>query len=414
MKEQKASVLFLIEDGPYLYDNRVRREALCLRQAGADVTVICPNAGTEPFRSVVDGICIYRYRKPGLGEGLLAHIGEYFVSLVSQFTLSLMVSAREGFSVIHAANPPDLLWLVAAPFRLFGKRFVFDHHDLVPELFAERFGSERKVMLSVARFMERMSFFMASHVISTNESYRQVAIARGGKNDNEVTVVRNGPDPDDFPDTPPDEKIRSLAPTVVGYLGNMNPQDGVDYLLRSAAIIKNEFGRSDIAFVLIGSGDSFDSLVALRSDLGVEDNVVMTGRIPWTDVVATLSAIDIGVQPDPPGGLNDHSTMNKLMDYMILGKAVIAFDLPETRESGGNAIVYAQGDNPRALAESIIALADDREQLKCLGEKARARVNDKLAWKHQSPNLIAVYRQLFPNVAFGPHEMIEEEKKSSD
>lgn len=409
MKTQKAKILFLIEDGPYLYDNRVRREALCLHKAGAGVSVICPNAGSEPFRSVVDGVSVYRYRKPGLGEGLLGHIGEYAVSLVSQFLISLVVAFREGFSVIHAANPPDLLWLVAAPYRLFGKRFVFDHHDLVPELFEERFGKDRKLLLSISRFMERMSFRLATHVISTNESYRQVAISRGGKNESEVTVVRNGPDPDDFAESTPNEEVRTMAPTVVGYLGNMNPQDGVDYVLQSAAIIKNEFKRTDIGFVLIGSGDSFDSLVALKDELGLGDNVIMTGRIPWEDVVATLSAIDIGVQPDPPGGLNDHSTMNKLMDYMILGKAVVAFDLPETRVSGGDAIVYTEGDNARALAESIIELADNPEKLQRFGDAARHRVDEKLAWHHQLPNLVEVYRQLFPDAVLGSQQQTLEE-----
>lgn len=414
MKKKRPKVLFLIEDGAYLYDNRVRREALCLHQAGAQVSVICPNAGTEPVHSVVDGVRIYRYRKPSLGEGLLAHIGEYFVSLVSQFALSLVVAFREGFSVIHAANPPDLLWLVAAPYRLFGKRFVFDHHDLVPELFEERFGRNRKTLLAIARFMERMSFRLASHVISTNESYRQVAIARGGKHEDDVTVVRNGPDPDDFPETSPAEDIRSVAPVMVGYLGNMNPQDGVDYVLQAAAIIRNEYKRTDIGFVLIGSGDSFDNLVDLRDELELGESVVMTGRIPWPDVVATLTAIDIGVQPDPPGGLNDHSTMNKLMDYMILGKAVVAFDLPETRVSGGDAIMYAEGDSARSLAEAVIALADDREKLHELGESARRRVNDQLAWHHQSPNLVSVYRKLFPNAGLGSHELNVEERKSSE
>lgn len=396
MKPKIPKVLFLIEDGPYLYDNRVRREAICLREAGAQVSVICPNAGDEPFHSESDGIHVYRYRKPGLGAGLIAHILEYIVSLTSHLFLSLLVAFRHGFSVIHAANPPDLLWLVALPYRLFGKRFVFDHHDLVPELFAARFGSDRKSLLAVARFMERMSFRLASHVVSTNESYRQVAITRGGKHECDVTVVRNGPDPADFPETTPAPKIRELAPVVVGYLGNMNPQDGVDYIVRAAAKIKNEYKRSDIAFVLIGSGDSFDSLVALRDDLGLQESMVMTGRIPWDDVVATLSAIDIGVQPDPPGGLNDHSTMNKLMDYMILGKAVVSFDLAETRVSGGDAIVYAPGDSADALAESIVELADDETRRNRIGRSARDRVMQHLAWHHQAPNLVAVYRKLFP------------------
>jgi len=397
MKTGKPRILFLIEDGSYLYDNRVRREAICLYQAGAQVSVICPNAGTEPFRSVIDGVRVYRYRKPNLGAGLVAHLGEYIVSIVSQMFLTLFVAVRDGFSVIHAANPPDLLWLIAAPYRLFGKRFVFDHHDLVPELFEERFGRDRKMLLSVARLMERMSFRLASQVISTNESYRNVAIERGGKTLDNVTVVRNGPDPADFQDIVPDAHIRAMAPTVVGYLGNMNPQDGVDLLVQAAAIVKQKHDRSDIKFVLVGGGSAFDSLVTLRADLGLEETVLMTGTIPWSDVLSTLSATDICVQPDPPGGLNDHSTMNKLMEYMILGKAVIAYDLTETRVSGGDAAVYVSGNSPDALAAAIIELADDEQQRKSLGQQGRERVAKKLAWHHQSPNLITVYQKLFPH-----------------
>ncbi len=414
MKARQPKILFLIEDGSYLYDNRVRREAICLFRAGAQVSVICPNAGTEPFRSVIDGVRVYRYFKPNLGPGLVAHLGEYIVSLVSQTFLTLFVAAKDGFSVIHAANPPDLLWLIAAPYRLFGKRFIFDHHDLVPELFEERFGRDRKLLLSIARLLERMSFRLASHVISTNESYRNVAIERGGRTLSNVTVVRNGPDPADFMDIEPDDRIRSLARTVIGYLGNMNPQDGVDILLEAAAIIKEKHHRSDIGFVLVGGGSAFDSLVALRADLGLEEVVVMTGTIPWSKVLSTLSATDICVQPDPPGGLNDHSTMNKLMEYMMLEKAVIAFDLPETRVSGGDAVVYVSGDSADALAAAIVDLASDEQRRKSLGQQGRERVAEKLAWHHQSPNLISVYQQLFPQANLQSEKIGNEKRKTSE
>jgi len=412
MKTRQPKVLFLIEDGSYLYDNRVRREATCLCHAGAQVSVICPNAGGEPFHSVVDEVRIYRYPKPNLGAGLIAHLGEYVVSLVSQTALALFVALKDGFSVIHAANPPDFLWLVAAPYRLFGKRFVFDHHDLVPELFEERFGKDRAFLLWAARLMERMSFWLASHVISTNESYRNVAMERGGKTPDCVTVVRNGPDPADFEEFLPDQKVRAMAPTMVGYLGNMNPQDGVDLLIRAAAIVKDQYDRTDIGFVLVGGGSAFDSLVALRADLGLEESVSMTGTVPWSDVLNSLSATDICVQPDPPGGLNGHSTMNKLMEYMILGRAVIAFDLPETRVSGGDAVVYVPGDSAEALAAAIVELASDEQRMQSLGERGRKRVVDELAWHHQSPNLISVYKRLFPQADLRPGKKSEKERKS--
>ena len=322
---------------------------------------------------------------------------EYVVSLLSHSLLTLGIALRRGINVIHAANPPDILWLVALPYRLFGVRFVFDHHDLVPELFASRFGEDRQSVLRIVRFMERRSFRLASHVISTNESYRQVAIARGGKSPSEVTVVRNGPDPNDFRDIAPDSGIRSLAPTVIGYLGNMNPQDGVDRILAIANTLINERQRDDIAFVLVGSGDSYSDLVEMRDQFGLQEKVRLTGRIPWSDVLNTLAATDICVQPDPPGGLNDHSTMNKLMEYMMLGKAVVSYDLAESRVSGGDAVRYVAEGSVAALADAVGELADDPQEIARLGAAGAQRVEDTLAWHYQARNLIEVYRGLFPS-----------------
>jgi len=407
---RKPKVLFLIEDGSFLYDNRVRREAVCLSKAGAEVRVICPNAGSEPFFSAHEGVGIYRYRKPSFGAGLLGHIVEYMVSLISHATITLGIALRHGINVIHAANPPDILWLVALPYRLFGVRFVFDHHDLVPELFTERFGKERRSLLSVARFMERMSFRLASHVISTNESYRRVAIDRGGKRPEDVTVVRNGPDPEDFQDIKPDQKIADLAPTVIGYLGNMNPQDGVDRILSVADLLINVRKRDDIAFVMVGNGDSYDGLREQRDSLGLRDRVVMTGRIPWQDVLNTLAATDICVQPDPPGGLNDHSTMNKLMEYMMLGRAVVSYDLEESRVSGGDAVRYVSENSVEALADAISSLADDREKTEAMGRQGLERVEAELAWRYQAVNLVNVYMSLFPQADLIAFDVKSEEK----
>ena len=390
-------VLFLIEDGPLEYDNRVRREAVTLIDAGMGVTVICPKYPGESWRAMTGGIRVYRYMKPSFGSGFMAHMAEYLVSLISQTVLTAWVALRHGFDVIHASNPPDLLWIVAAPYRLlFGKRFVFDHHDLVPELFEDRFGAPGSRMLTVLRFLERMSFRFADHVISTNESYRAVAMCRGNKRPDEVTVVRNGPAPGDFPEGEPDPKIRALGRIVVGYLGNMNPQDGVDQFLVMAHLIRQVHHRTDIGFVMIGRGDSFDDLVRLRDKLGLADAVVMTGRIPWSDVLSSLRATDICVQPDPPGLLNDHSTMNKLMDYMSLGRAAVSYDLAETRVSGGDAVVYVRGSSAEDLAFAVMDLADNPGRMRELQRAGQKRVRDVLSWDHQSPRLVKVYEKLFP------------------
>jgi glycosyltransferase involved in cell wall biosynthesis len=392
-------VLFLIEDGSFAYDNRVRREAATLNEVGMGVTVICPKYPGECWYDVTDGIHVYRYLKPSLGSGFMGHVAEYLVSLISQTVLAAWVALRHGFDVIHAANPPDLLWVIAAPYRLlFGKRFVLDHHDLVPELYEDRFGAGGR-LLTVLRFLERVSFRFAHHVISTNESYRAVAMCRGNKRADEVTVVRNGPAPGDFPDGEPDPRIRALGRIVVGYLGNMNPQDGVDRFLEMARLLRQVHHRMDIGFVMIGKGDSFDELVRLREEFGLTDVIVMTGRIPWSNLLASLRATDICVQPDPPGRLNDHSTMNKLMEYMSLGRAVVSYDLAESRVSGGEAVLYAHGSDAEALASAVMMLADNPDRMRELQRAGQERVRDVLSWEHQSPRLVEVYQKLFPKSA---------------
>ncbi len=393
-------VLFLIEDGSFEFDNRVRRETATLIDAGMGVTVICPKYPGERWHNITAGIHVYRYLKPSLGSGFMAHVAEYMISLISQTVLAAWVALRHGFDAIHAANPPDLLWVVAAPYRLlFGKRFIFDHHDLVPELYEDRFGTPDSRVMTVLRFLERMSFRFAHHVVSTNESYRTVAMCRGNKRADEVTVVRNGPAPDDFPDGEPDPKIRALGRIVVGYLGNMNPQDGVDRFLEMARLLRKVHQRLDIGFVMIGKGDSFEDLVRLRDEFGLTDVVAMTGRIPWSDVVASLRATDICVQPDPPGLLNNNSTMNKLMEYMSLGRAVVTYDLAETRVSGGDAVLYVRGSSTEDLAIAVMALADNPDRIRELQRAGQKRVRDVLSWDHQSPRLVEVYEKLFPESA---------------
>jgi glycosyltransferase involved in cell wall biosynthesis len=393
-------VLFLIQDTSFVYDNRIRREATTLREVGMEVTVICPKFPGESWHDVTDGIHVYRYMIPTLGSSVMAHLPEYIISLISLTVLTFWVALRHGFDVIHVANPPDFLWVVAAPYRLLlGKRFVFDHHDLVPELYQDRFGTSHSRVLTVLRFLERMSFRLAHHVISTNESYRAVAMSRGGKRPDEVTVVRNGPASDDFPDGTPDPTIRALGRIVVGYLGNMNPQDGVDRFLEMARLLRQKHHRMDIGFVMIGKGDSFEDLVQLREKFGLTDAVAMTGRLPWVDVIASLRSTDICVQPDPPGLLNNHSTMNKLMEYMSLGRAVVSYDLAETRVSGGDAVFYVQGSGAEDLASAVMALADNPDRMRQLQRAGQERVRDVLSWDHQSPRLVEVYEKLFPSSA---------------
>ncbi len=393
MKPNRLRVLFLIENVPYSLDTRVRREAHALMAAGAEITVVCPSDGAGAVRDV-DGVRVYQYRKPSLGGGFAAHIAEYLVSLWCHFWLTAWVAVRRGFDVVHVANPPDLLWLVAAPYKLLGRKFVFDHHDLVPELFQVRFRDKAPGVMAVVLWLERMSIRLADHVICTNETFRRFAISRGGKAPNDVSVVRNGPWLGR--DFPAPRSNPAGGPVLVGYLGIMNPQDHLDHLIRAAHVVRHEQGRNDIEFLLIGSGDAWESLRALRDSLGLMEAVRMPGTLPWGEVMEQLGRADICVQPDPPTPFNRHLTMNKLMEYMALGKPAIAYDMPETRFSGGDAVTYIDDHSPSGLAAAIIALADDPALRIELGRRARERIENSLSWEHQQATLLTVYRQLLP------------------
>ncbi len=397
-----AKVLFLIENVPFTLDTRVQRQSRTLQQAGLSVIVISPRAAGERWHETRDGMDLYRYWKPEVGKGFVSHVAEYVASVLAHTLLTALVALRHGFDVIHAANPPDIFWLVAAPYKLLGKRFIYDQHDLVPELFEVRFQDRFRFLTGTIRFFERMSYRLADHVISTNDTFRGRAMTRGGRRPDDVTMVRNGPRLSvDFPEVEADAETRALGESVVGYLGIMNPQDHLENFLEMARIIRFEHQREDIEFVMVGSGDSFPDLQRLRDALGLAQAVRMTGTIPWRQVLATLAAADICIQPDPPTAFNRHLTMNKLMEYMALGKAVVAFDLPETRVSGGDYVEYVAGDSPRALAEAVIALVDDPERRLALGRGARQRIENELAWEHQERHLLDVYRKVLPAAGSG-------------
>jgi glycosyltransferase involved in cell wall biosynthesis len=390
-------VLFLIENVPFRLDTRVRRESAALRAAGASAIVICPSEAGDRWHDIVDGVHVYRYRKPAFGEGLPSHLLEYAGDLLGHISLTFLVWLRHGFDVIHVSNPPDILWLVGAPYRWVGKRFIYDQHDLVPELYEVRFGRRSSPLHRLMLLLERASYRLADHVITTTESFRRFAIQRGGRQPEDVTVVRNGPHLSrDFPAVESDPAVGALGRTVVGYLGIMNPQDHLEDFLEMARIIRFDRGRADIGFVMVGAGGSFDRLMRLRDRLGLRDCVRMTGTLPWRDVLATLGAAHVCVQPDPPNAFNRHLAMNKLMEYMALGKAAVAFDMAETRVTGGDAVRYAAGETPADLADAVLALADDPQAARALGRAARRRVESLLAWEHQADHLLAVYRRLLP------------------
>ncbi len=384
--------LIFIEDGSFLLDNRVQREVQTLRRAGMDLVVICPRYPGERMHDILNGVHIYRYKKWKLSDGLLGHVGEYGSSLLKGSILALLAYVRHGFHLFHACNPPDMLFLIALPYKLLGVRFLFDHHDLCPELYLSRFKRPHRWIHTVLSVMERVTLRTADVVLATNESYKRLEIARAGIDAKRIFVVHNGPDLGKFKPGKASPTLRNLGKLIVGYLGNMNPQDGVEYLLLCARYLKEVRKRNDLYFVFVGAGDAYQDLVLMSKEWNIAELCHFTGRLPDHEMLETLNACDICVQPDPSNPLNDCSTMNKVMEYMALEKPVVAFDLPETRYSGGDAVLYARPNNIEDLAEKILYLADNPDVRTALGKKGRQRVEECLCWDHSERPLIDAYK----------------------
>ncbi len=399
----RTQILMLLENNPFPQDGRVRREAQALIDTGYRVTVIAPAAPGQARTEEVGGVRVYRYRTPAEREGFFNFVIEYGYALFATFFLTLYVFMRSGFSVIHAHNPPDLFVLVAGWFKPAGVRFVFDHHDLSPEMYSARFGTAAQpVVRRALLFFERLTFRAADHIISTNQSYATIARDRGGVPGHQITVVRNGPDPRRVRLMPGDPELRSKADFIFGYVGEMAPHDGVDHLIRALGHLAREFDRDDFFCVLIGSGGEVPSLEALVAELGLEDKVWFTGQIADADLLMTyLSTTDICMTPDPSNPYTDRSTMVKMAEYMALGKPVVAFDLPEHRRTAGEAAVYADPNDDRAFARQIAMLMDDPEQRRRMGNMGLFRVEAELAWPHQAERLIQAYTTILGDQAPG-------------
>jgi glycosyltransferase involved in cell wall biosynthesis len=394
------------------FDRRVWLECRALTGAGYRVAVVCPKGKGDPAYEVVDGVELYKYQPYAPGGSKLSFVAEYAYSFAATAWQALKARVRGGplrgrFDVMQACNPPDIFWPLAIAFKALERtRFVFDHHDLSPELFESRFGGRSdsprpSLPYQGLRFLERRTHRTADHVISTNESYRQIAIERSGKDPADVTVVRTGPDPVKLRRGEPDEGQKRNHKYLAAYIGVMGPQDGVDVVVRAADVIVHDLVREDIAFTLIGKGDCFDELVALRDELKLEGHVEFTGRAPDELVKKVMSTADIGLSPDPMNPLNDVSTMNKTMEYMAFQLPVVAFDLRETRVSAADAAVYVKptGDaaqDVRDYAQAIVDLVDDQALRTRMGQLGRARVEEELAWPYQEKAYLGVYNRLAP------------------
>ena len=388
-------ILIIVQNLPVPFDRRVWLECQALTSAGYRVAVVCPKGKGDPAYQVIDGVEIHKYRPYAPGGSKLSFVAEYAYSFAATAWHTLKARVRGGrFAVIQACNPPDIFWPIALAFRLERTKFVFDHHDLCPELFLSRFENPPALPHAGLRWLERRTFRTAKHVISTNESYREIAISRGGKSPGDVTVVRSGPNPERLKRGPADPELKRGRRYLAAYIGVMGPQDGVDIVVRAADVIVNELGRDDIAFTLIGSGDSFDELVALRDELKLQGHVEFTGRAPDELVTKILSTADAGLSPDPRNPLNDVSTMNKTMEYMAFELPVVAFDLRETRVSAQDAAVYATPNDVHEYAKALVGLLDDETARAQLGKLGRTRVEDELAWSHQERAYLGVYQRL--------------------
>ena len=388
-------ILILVENLPSPFDRRVWQEANALKDAGYRVSIICPTGkGYEKHHEEIDGIAIYRYRLPMEAEGAKGYAIEYSAALFHTFRLAWKVLFTRGFDAIHACNPPDLFFLIGGFFKLFGKKFVFDHHDINPELYEAKFG-RRDFFWKLMVALERWTFRTADVSIATNESYRRIAIERGGMDPERVFVVRSGPSLERLKIVPPVDALKRGRKHLVGYVGVMGRQEGIDLLLQAARAIVYDHGRQDVHFGLVGGGTSLEEMKALAAELGVADHVTFTGRVPDADLLAMLNTADVCVNPDIANDMNDKSTMNKIMEYMALGKPIVQFDLAEGRFSAQEASLYARKNDPADMAAKILELIDDPARRARMGEFGRRRVENELEWRYEVPKLLAAYDALW-------------------
>lgn len=390
-------ILMIVENLPVPFDRRVWQEARTLTAAGYRVSVICPTGkGYEARRETIDGIDIYRHTLPLEAHGPRGYFVEYGAALFHECRLALRVAFGTGFDAIHACNPPDLIFLVALPFKWFaGKKFVFDHHDINPELYEAKFNRRGDLFWRLLGWFERRTFATADIVISTNESYRDIAIGRGGKDPADVFVVRSGPSLDRVVIGAPDPALRKGRDFLLGYVGVIGQQEGIQYLLEAMRILVIERGRADIQCAIVGGGPAAAAMEALSISLGIAAYVDFTGRVPDELMLRVLNTADVCVNPDEFNAMNDKSTMNKIVEYMALGKPIVQFELTEGRVSAADASLYARPNDARDLADQIEALLADPARRAAMGAAGRRRVEETLEWRHQEPVLLDAYARLF-------------------
>jgi glycosyltransferase involved in cell wall biosynthesis len=401
---QPRSCVIVVENLPVPFDRRVWQEAQALHRAGWTVSVICPTNADfpKPFE-VIDDIAIYRHSLPTEGRGAVAYFREYSTALFHELRLLFKVHRERGFSIIQACNPPDLIFLAALPFKLMGKRFIYDQHDVSPELFVVKFG-RKGLLYQGLLFFERMSYQMADRVITANATFKEIAVSRGGKAPSQVEVVYGVPDRMRIRRVEPEPGLHGGRKFVLGYVGIINEQDGVDHLVRAVAHLVNVSGYRDFRAVVVGSGPALELVRALARSLEVEDFIVFTGYLKGDKLLAYLSAFDIGVIPDPYNEANDLMSMNKVFEYCALGIPTACYPLKETKRLLGDAGVYAPSPDPAGLAAACLSLMQD-DSLRARSGAAAAKLSaEKFVWENEARKYVATYeRVLSPKADFG-HE----------
>lgn len=387
------SILIIVENLPLPFDRRVWHECRTLQAAGALVSVICPTGkGYEKRYEEIDGVHIHRHPLPLDAKGATGYLLEYGAALFWETLLAWRIFFTRGFDTIQGCNPPDLIFLVALPFRLFGKRFLFDHHDINPELYEAKFG-KRDFFWRLMVYFEKLTFKTARVVISTNESYREIALSRGGKKAEDVFVVRSGPDLSRLHVKPVNPKWHNGCDHMVGYVGVMGDQEGIDLLLESAHDIVHKRGKK-VHFCLVGGGPALEGLKDLSRKLDLENHVTFTGRAPDETLFEVLSSADVCVNPDRVNPMNDKSTMNKILEYMAFSKPIVQFDVTEGRRSALEASLYAKTNDTVDMADKILELLENPARSAEMGAYGRKRVEQELSWNHQIETLIAAYQRV--------------------
>jgi glycosyltransferase involved in cell wall biosynthesis len=411
MKPSAGKILMFVENA-FPNDTRVKNECDALTEAGYAITVVALRKKGQSRSELVNGVRVYRLPRLELFQktprenptlfqrlllkvkSLLGYVSEYVYFTSACFTMSVYVALRHGFDVIHAHNPPDTLFLVALPWKLLGKKYIFDHHDLCPELYRSRYGAAHDFLARALQWVEWGNLKLADVTIATNESYKQIQIQRGGRKPGTIFVVRNGPNRSRMQMPPPSNRLRGMQKKILVYIGSLNPQDGVDYLLRSLKHLVYDLKRDDFHCVIIGSGDSLEDLRDLAKQLMLNGQVELTGYISDKDLQEFLAAADICVDPDPSSPLNDVSTWIKVMEYMAYAKPIVSFDLKETRYSARDAALFVPCNDELAFAKAIARLMDEGELREKMGRFGRERVEHDLQWSVVSRNLVAAYASL--------------------